>query len=105
MKRNVFSSRWKMMTGGRAWTADGRLFRAQGAATAKAQIDKWRDDQRCRGRQLEMTAADVSHAMDARRLYILCWMEHSRRKLSPTLATPTTLALTTPVAPCELSRR
>jgi len=37
MKRNVFSSRWKMMTGGRAWTADGRLFRAQGAATGKAQ--------------------------------------------------------------------
>ena len=41
----------------------------------------------------------------ARRLYILCWREHSRRKLSPTLATPTTLALTTLVAQCELSMR
>jgi len=40
-----------------------------------------------------------------RRLYILCWREHSRRKLSPTLAAPTTLALTTLVAQCELSRR
>ena len=40
-----------------------------------------------------------------RRLYILCWREHSRRKLSPTLATPTTLVLTTLVAQCELSRR
>ena len=29
------------------------------------------------------------------RLYILCWRQHSRRKLSPTLATPTTLVLTT----------
>ena len=40
-----------------------------------------------------------------RRLYILCWTELSRRKLSPTLATPTTLVLTTLVAQCELSRR
>ena len=40
-----------------------------------------------------------------RRLYILCWSELSRRKLSPTLATPTTLVLTTLVAQCELSRR
>jgi len=40
-----------------------------------------------------------------RRLYILCWREHSRRKLSPTLAKPSTLALTTLVAQCELSRR
>ena len=38
-----------------------------------------------------------------RRLYILCWRQHSRPKLSPTLATPTTLALTTLVAQCELS--
>ena len=42
---------------------------------------------------------------EPRRLYILCWREHSRRKLSPTLATPTILALTTLVAQCELSRR
>ena len=41
----------------------------------------------------------------SRRLYILCWSELSRRKLSPTLATPTTLVLTTLVAQCELSRR
>jgi len=40
-----------------------------------------------------------------RRLYILCWSELSRRKLSPTLATPTTLVLTKLVAQCELSRR
>ena len=40
-----------------------------------------------------------------RRLYILCWRGHSRRKLSPTLATPTTLVLTTLVAQCGLSRR
>ena len=40
-----------------------------------------------------------------RRLYILCWRQYSRRKLSPTLATPTTLVLTTLVAQCELSRR
>ena len=40
-----------------------------------------------------------------RRLYILCWSELSRRKLSPTLATPTTVVLTTLVAQCELSRR
>ena len=40
-----------------------------------------------------------------RRLYILCWSELSRRKLSPTLATPTTLVLATLVAQCELSRR
>ena len=40
-----------------------------------------------------------------RRLYILCWSELSRRKLSPTLATPTTLVLTTLVAQYELSRR
>jgi len=40
-----------------------------------------------------------------RRLYILCWSELSRRKLSPTLATPTTLVLITLVAQCELSRR
>ena len=46
-----------------------------------------------------------SGALDPRRLYILCWSELSRRKLSPTLATPTTLVLTTPVAQCELSRR
>ena len=39
-----------------------------------------------------------------RRLYILCWSELSRRKLSPTLATPATLVLTTLVAQCELSR-
>ena len=39
------------------------------------------------------------------RLYILRWREHSCRKLSPTLATPTTLAVTTLVARCELSRR
>jgi len=43
----------------------------------------------------------------SRRLYILCWGELSRRKLLPTLATPTTLVLTTLVlvAQCELSRR
>jgi len=41
----------------------------------------------------------------ARKLYILCWREHSRRKLSPKLATPTTLVLTMLVAQCELSRR
>jgi len=41
----------------------------------------------------------------SRRLYILCWSELSRRKLSPTLATPTTLVLTKLVAQCELSRR
>jgi len=41
----------------------------------------------------------------ATRLYILCWSEHTRRKLSLTLATPTTLVLTTLVAQCELSRR
>ena len=41
----------------------------------------------------------------SRRLYILCWRRHSRRKLSPTLSTPTTLVLTTLVAQCELSRR
>ena len=35
---------------------------------------------------------------------MLEWREHSRRKLSPTLATPTTPALTTLVAQCELSR-
>ena len=46
-----------------------------------------------------------SIASQPRRLYILCWSELSRRKLSPTLATPTTLVLTTPVAQCELSRR
>ena len=40
-----------------------------------------------------------------RRLYILCWSELSWRKLSPTLATPSTLVLTTLVAQCELSRR
>ena len=28
--------------------------------------------------------------LEPRRLYILCWSELSRRKLSPTLATPTT---------------
>ena len=39
------------------------------------------------------------------RLYILCRSELSRRKLSPTLATPTTVVLTTLVAQCELSRR
>ena len=38
-------------------------------------------------------------------VYILCWSELSRRKLSPTLATPTTLVLTTLVAQCELTRR
>ena len=47
---------------------------------------------------------DVSPS-NARRLYILCWRQYSRRKLSPTLATSTTLALTTLVAQCELSRR
>ena len=41
----------------------------------------------------------------SRRLYILCWGELSRRQLLPTLATPTTLVLTTLVAQCELSRR
>ena len=41
----------------------------------------------------------------SRRLYILCWNELSRRKLSMMLATPTTLVLTTLVAQCELSRR
>jgi len=41
----------------------------------------------------------------SRRLYILCWRQYSRRKLSPTVATPTTLVLTTLVAQCELSRR
>ena len=44
------------------------------------------------------------HGTTPRRLYILCWREHSRRKLSPTLATPTTLVLTMLVAQCELSR-
>jgi len=39
-----------------------------------------------------------------RRLYILCWSELSRRKLSPTLATPAALVRTTLVAQCELSR-
>jgi len=43
--------------------------------------------------------------LEPRRLYILCWSELSRRKLSPTLATPTTLVLTMLVAQCELSRR
>jgi len=43
--------------------------------------------------------------MDPMRLYILCWSELSRRKLSPTLATPTALVLTTLVAQCDLSRR
>ena len=42
--------------------------------------------------------------MSPRRLYTLCWREHSRRKLSPTLATPTTLVLTTLVAECKLNR-
>ena len=41
----------------------------------------------------------------SRRLYILRWSKLSRRKLSPTLATPTTLVLTTLVAQCELSGR
>ena len=36
---------------------------------------------------------------------MLCWRQYSRRKLSPTLATPTTLVLTTLVAQCELIRR
>ena len=45
----------------------------------------------------------TSEAINTGRLYILCWREHSRRKLSPTLATPTTLALTTLVAQCVLS--
>ena len=45
------------------------------------------------------------HGLGSRRLYILCWSELSRRKLSPPLATPTTLVLTTLVAQCELSRR
>ena len=47
----------------------------------------------------------AAHGRYPRRLYILCWRKHSRRKLSPTLATPTTLVLTTLVAQCELSRR
>ena len=47
----------------------------------------------------------VHGVADPRRLYILCWSELSRRKLSPTLATPTTLVLTTLVAQCELSSR
>ena len=41
----------------------------------------------------------------ATRLYILCWSEHTRRKLSLTFATPTTLVLTMLVAQCELCRR
>jgi len=41
----------------------------------------------------------------SRRLYSLCWSELSRRKLSPTLTTSTTLVLTTLVAQCELRRR
>jgi len=41
----------------------------------------------------------------ATRLYILCWSEHTRHKLSLTLAMPTTLVLTMLVAQCELSRR
>jgi len=45
------------------------------------------------------------HYSAARRLYILCWRELTRRKLSPTLATPTTLVLTTLVAQCELGSR
>jgi len=49
------------------------------------------------------TCSTTAH--QSRRLYILCWREHSRRKLSPTLATPTTLAVTTLIAQCELSRR
>ena len=51
------------------------------------------------------SAATQQNAEHTRRLYILCWSELSRRKLSPTLATPTTLVLTTLVAQCELSRR
>ena len=47
----------------------------------------------------------ISRGSSPRRLYILCWSELSRRKLSPMLATPTTLVLTTLVAQCELSRR
>jgi len=58
---------------------------------------------------LIVTTADCAesheYTFESRRLYILCWRGHSRRKLSPTLATPTTLVLTTLVAQCELSKR
>ena len=55
----------------------------------------------------ERAAADAADNADRvpRRSYILCWRQYSRRKLSPTLATPTTLVLTTLAAQCELSRR
>jgi len=60
-------------------------------------------------RRTESEARAVARGKDgevrARKLYILCWREHSRRKLSPKLATPTTLVLTMLVAQCELSRR
>ena len=52
-----------------------------------------------------MCKHDVIKIFNTRRLYILFWREYSRRKLSPTLAKPTTLVLTTLVAQCELSRR
>ena len=52
-----------------------------------------------------MCKHDVIKIFNTRRLYILCWRKYSRRKLSPTLAKPTTLVLTTLVAQCELSRR
>ena len=50
-------------------------------------------------------AAWLNDEGQPRRLYILCWREHSLRKLSPTLVTPATLVLITLVAQYELSRR
>jgi len=52
-----------------------------------------------------MNADSARDGCQRRRLYILCWRQYSRRNLSPTLAMPTTLVLTTLVAQCELSRR
>ena len=59
----------------------------------------------CIPRSSEDGSSSKLCAATPRRLYILCWREHSRRKLSPTLATPNTLVLTTLIAQCELSRR
>jgi len=73
----------------------------EGSTHAKNQLDSFSRSDRtptCDGQT-------QAHGYYPRRLYILCWSELSRRKLSPTLATPTTLVLTTLVAQCELSKR
>ena len=75
------------------------------AASVALRIAADTPDRSTSGYQLAQVGQSEFQQSVSRRLYILCWREYSQRKLSPTLATPTTLALTMLVAQCELSRR